>query len=426
MDKNPDLQSWARNIKVWEPNSWKPYLDQLLDAYNQALKFKEFHNWLKDTFDGKSIRDLPIELRDSARMCISGGGSERNAFGGLMFKKFGLGVVNCKNYEQSLEEYERCGDWIEMSVREVVLGWEHYDEVFLHPLKEIIDQLAKTLNINVEEPKIEEDFGEWVKYPDPKLIEKLEGFLNSLARMLEFTNYYTMLMRYFLLAPLPMVARFLNIEIDEIKKLAEIWNIEFVYDANLNKINIEDIERSKPYELFWVCIDEKCLPQKILKMFGYNGLAQKLIEQFDFILDTNISSELQRLWEDRFTSLKAFKESSGWSIDRRLKEILLSTARSDKREFSLLLQDGFIKEVKYPAVDRSTPAYDPIADKVVRESVITTKELSPDKIYIMRFLNLIFPLTAMGFLVPSKMEESGISFQLNDIPILEKLGVLFQ
>ncbi len=410
--------------KIWKPNSWKPYLDQLLNVHNQALKFKEFHNWLNETFDGRSIADLPRELKDSARMCISGGGSEKNAFGRLMFEKFGLGVINCKNYEQSLKEYETCGDWIEISVRDVVLGWENYDEKFLSSLSDLIDYFASILNVEVEEPEIGEDFMEWVKHPNPKLIEELEKFLNTLAGMLEFTNYYTMLMRYFFLAPLPMIARFLNVGIDEIKKLAELWNIEFVYDSNLNRINIEDIERSKAYELFWICLDENCLPQKILKIFGYNGLAQKLIEEFALILDIYLNMELQKLWDDRLTTLKAFKESSGWSMDKNIKEFIASAINSEKREFSVSLQDGFVREVRYPVINLSSASYDPETHRVVYKSEEHKEELPPNAIPITVFLNQIFPLTATGFLEPVKIEGNLITFRFNDIPILDKLGVL--
>ncbi len=138
-----DLQSWAIKNKIWELKSWETYLNQLIDIYTQAVTFKKFHEWLKETFNEKSIYALSDELKDPARMCISGGGLEENAFGKIMFEKFGLGVKYCESYEQSLEEYRKYGDWIEINVRNIIVGLENYD-TFLKELKSAIEHFFQS------------------------------------------------------------------------------------------------------------------------------------------------------------------------------------------------------------------------------------------------------------------------------------------
>ena len=421
-----DLQSWAIKNKIWEPKSWETYLNQLIDVYTQAVTFKKFHEWLKETFNEKSIYALSDELKDPARMCISGGGLEENAFGRLMFEKFGLGVKYCESYEQSLEEYRKYGDWIEINVRNIIVGLENYD-TFLKELKSAIEHFSKVLNIKFVEPVINENFVAWVRYPNPKLTEKLNEFLNALAGVLEFTNYYTMFVRYFRTTSIAILLNYLGCDAEGIKNIRALFGVKEVFNANMD---IVDLDNSKPYELFWLDGENS---GRIIYLFGYWGFANYIL--CNFVKD--VSSQQSQFWLDRIESLKKLRKSGDWELHDAICDLLkvVFSFRNAGYRSSILvkLSDGRVSEISADLLmeNRWYIIYDYYFRRYNVEKPVTAYKYNyfkytfgeDETVNVTMFLEQIFPLLALGFLryYVRDLKNKTIRFEANDPPHLDKL-----
>ena len=390
-----DLQSWAKEKKIWLVESWREYLQQLIEVYSLAKMFKEFHIWLFNTFSGRSIRSLPENLKDSARMCLSGGGLEKNAFGRLMFDKFGLGVEYCDTYEKSLEEYRKYGDSVKMSVVNIVLGIEDYDE-FLKLFKTVIDHLANVIGVEFKEPEINEDFAKWVKYPDPELPRKIEYFLNKLASMHEFANYYTMFVKHFETAPLVLLANFLDCDAQGIRNLAMLWRIKYIYDNKMNIVSSDEINDDNIYELFWFSHFRPPPPSisiSILKLFGYKGYAQRMIENF-----VDISNQIEEFLDNCIKSLRELKKSGQWKLNDVIRTYLeaMGKLELDGEVPSLLItvsSDGTIQSIRIEKLYHQRWIIASVSSYGLHYEYKFEESITPSNV-----LEQLFPLLATGFL----------------------------
>jgi len=434
-----NLQLWARRKMIWKTDSWNEYLQQLLEVYTQAKTFKDFHTWLIENFNDKSINTfIDEDLKDSLRMCLSGGGLEENAFGRLMFEKFGFGVKYCDTYQDSLEEYSQKGDNVQIYVDNIILGLKTYDE-FLNLLKEVVEHFSNVLNMKFEEPKVEEDFTKWIKPRDPKplLIEKIERFLNTLAKMYVFANYYTLFVMYFDTTPLVLLKLFLNCDVEGLKNLAKLFRIKYIHN-NLEIVELDNINNSNLYELFWISHYSPKPPSIvscILRLFEHNGFAQNIIENF-----VDISDQISGFWLNTVEMLKDLMKNGNWLLNDVLRDFLIIAGESKLKgvETSICAEVSNAKVVvirllkfkrewnewlkMYPSdIIGLSKRLETIAQKYRYKLELEyefRKTVTPSKL-----MEQLFPLLSTGFLYVSKWDTRNktIQFKFAKVPHLYKL-----
>ena len=108
MQLSLSLKKWAIDNKIWEPYSWKIFLEKdLVPFYKQAFILNEFYNFLKsEKVCGKnSLRDIEDEiLRNKIRVAIYGGAENpATSFAKFMYEYFGIHAENASTFEESIK-----------------------------------------------------------------------------------------------------------------------------------------------------------------------------------------------------------------------------------------------------------------------------------------------------------------------------------
>lgn len=318
-----DLQTWAKENKIWEKESWKPFLEDLEKLYAMLKEFQEFYEWLKKTFNNKKISFLQEGLKNPARLIVAGGGRDENAFARMMFKLFGVKVAGAKSYEESVMLYERRGDGIRISVGSKVLGVEEdkFKNVLLQELEWVINHFKQQLGVSGSPEVPKEDFMRWVNPESPRLVEKLSEFLNFAANTLEPTNPYVLFIRYFNVTTLGLLMDFLGCEAEGVKNLAELLEA-CVYDNELNSKSAETINEENVSELFWILSSydspNSSKAGQILELLRENGIIHRLIRR----IYPEINEKFKELWTQRFSSLIELMKSGKWTPPKELKIFL--------------------------------------------------------------------------------------------------------
>ncbi len=285
---------------------------------------------------------------------------------------------------------------------------------------------SKVLNITFVEPVINENFVEWVRYPNPKLTEKLNEFLNTLGGMLEFTNYYTMFVRYFRTTSIAILLNYLGCDVEGIKNIRALFGVKEVFNANMD---IVDLDNSKPYELFWLDGENS---GQIIYLFGYWGFANYIL--CNFIKD--VSSQQSQFWLDRIESLKKLRKSGDWELHDAICDLLkvVFSFRNAGYRSSILvkLSDGRVSEISAEFVKRGkwyvVSSYDFSHYNVKKPATAYNygsyfKYTFNETVNVTMFLEQIFPLLSLGFLryYVRDLKNKTIRFEANNAPHLDRL-----
>lgn len=318
-----DLQGWARENKIWKKESWKQFLEDLEKLHFMLTEFWEFHEWLKVTFSNKRISLLSENLKNPGRLIVAGGGRDENAFARMMFKLFSVKAAGADNYEESVAIYEGRGDGTRILVGSTVLGISEDDiKNALRDLEKIIEHFKHQLGASGDFEVPDEDFVEWVHPENPKLIEKLNDFLNLAANMLEPTNPYVLFTRYSNVASLGTIIDFLGCSIEGIKSLAELLGA-IIYDSELNPRSIEEINEENLNDLFWLLNlyrgSTRPVSHRILSLLGEDGTVHRIISR----VYSDIDVEFGELWEQRFNSLVDLMKSGKWALSAHTRFLFL-------------------------------------------------------------------------------------------------------
>jgi hypothetical protein len=243
MQQRLSLREWARNNKIWEPYSWRTFLEKdLVPFYRQAFILNEFYNFLKSyEICGKnSLKDIEDEvLKNKVRVAIYGGADNpATSFAKFMYDYFGLRAENASSFEESIKFYESWGDSIKISVRDN--SWINSISIknLVDELRRIISEICSKIGIRLSEVGIQETYPYYPSgfinpdtlLPQPgekpeKLISLINEFRQKAVDLSIGVNPFTTFVFYIRAIPLLSLMKFLECDIDKITKLANFLGL---------------------------------------------------------------------------------------------------------------------------------------------------------------------------------------------------------
>ena len=117
METKTSLREWAKENKIWEPKTWRTFLEKdLVPFYRQAYTLNALHEFLKsEKICGKPyLADIEDEtLKNKIRVAIYGGVKPNKdfntSFAKFMYDNFGICAENAPSFEGSIKHYESWG-----------------------------------------------------------------------------------------------------------------------------------------------------------------------------------------------------------------------------------------------------------------------------------------------------------------------------
>jgi hypothetical protein len=348
MQQRLSLREWARNNKIWEPTSWRTFVEKdLVPFYRQAFILNEFYNFLKsEKVCGKnSLKDIEDEvLRNKIRVAIYGGAENpATSFANFMYYYFGLCAENASSFEESIKLYESWGDSIKISVRDN--PWVSSIRItdLLYTLRSIIDKICSKIGIKLSGMGIDEKSYHPLEIIEPdallpqagekpeKLISLINEFKQKAVELSIGVNPFTTFVYYSRAIPLLALKEFLGCDIDKVIELANFLELKAY-----SMIDGKEVELStkSPDKVFLVYRYPRCaysLCYNILKLQNFLVSIHPDIEELrnnfikEAISQIHIIFEPWKDYEPIFTTLS---------------EILKYTSYCE-----LLLKDGKIESI---------------------------------------------------------------------------------
>jgi len=256
MQLSLSLKKWAIDNKIWEPYSWKIFLEKdLVPFYKQAFILNEFYNFLKsEKVCGKnSLRDIEDEiLRNKIRVAIYGGAENpATSFAKFMYEYFGIHAENASTFEESIKYYESWGDSIKISVHDKSWIKSIPIENLVSKLKNIISEICSKIGIRLSEVGIQETYP-WspsgiikpdLLLPNPgekpeKLISLINEFRQKAVDLSIGINPFITFVFYTRIIPLLSLMKFLECDIDKLTKLANFLGLNAYSMIDLQLVSL--------------------------------------------------------------------------------------------------------------------------------------------------------------------------------------------
>jgi len=256
MQLSLSLKKWAIDNKIWEPYSWKIFLEKdLVPFYKQAFILNEFYNFLKsEKVCGKnSLRDIEDEiLRNKIRVAIYGGAENpATSFAKFMYEYFGIHAENASTFEESIKYYESWGDSIKISVHDKSWIKSIPIENLVSELQSIISEICSKIGIRLSEVGIQETYP-WspsgiiepdLLLPNPgekpeKLISLINEFRQKAVDLSIGVNPFTTFIFYIRAIPLLSIMKFLECDMDKITKLANFLGLRAYSMIDLQEVGL--------------------------------------------------------------------------------------------------------------------------------------------------------------------------------------------
>ena len=256
MQLSLSLKKWAIDNKIWEPYSWKIFLEKdLVPFYKQAFILNEFYNFLKsEKVCGKnSLRDIEDEiLRNKIRVAIYGGAENpATSFAKFMYEYFGIRAENASTFEESIKYYESWGDSIKISVHDKSWIKSIPIENLVSKLRRIIGEICSKIGIRLSEVGIQETYP-WspsgiikpdLLLPNPgekpeKLISLINEFRQKAVDLSIGINPFITFVFYTRIIPLLSLMKFLECDIDKLTKLANFLGLNAYSMIDLQLVSL--------------------------------------------------------------------------------------------------------------------------------------------------------------------------------------------
>jgi hypothetical protein len=377
MQPTISLREWAKENKIWEPESWKNFLEKnLVPFYREAFTLNTFYEFLKsEKICGKSsLSDIEDEiLKNKIRVAIYGGAENFNtSFAKFMYENFGICAENASSFEESIKHYESWGDGVKISVNPN--SWINSIPIgdLVNKLGDLIRwNLCRELGIAPSQIGIEESY----PYPpvgtvEPSTLlpqageipEKLTSLINSFKQkasdLLIGVNPFTTFIFYSRTIPMLILMEFLGCNVNEITRLANFLGLK-AYSM------IDQKEVSLPTKS----------PDKVILLLANDSLSYKILELQHFLVrvDPRIKEASENFTKEAINQISVSFEP--WKeyepIFTFFSEIL-----KDKNWCSLDVENGrIVKIISY------------------------YKEVQlPHKVWLRDFLIKIYPIVSAGII----------------------------
>jgi len=256
MQPGLSLKKWAIDNKIWEPYSWRTFLEKgLVPFYRQAFILNEFYNFLKgkEICGKNSLKDIEDEvLRNKVRVAIYGGADNpATSFAKFMYDYFGLRAENASSFEESIKFYESWGDSIKITIHDKSWIKSIPIEDLVSKLKSIISEICSKIGIRLSEVGIQETYpyypSGFIK-PDTllpqsgekpeKLISLINEFRQKAVDLSIGVNPFTTFVFYTSTIPLLSLMKFLECDIDKITKLANFLGLEAYSMIDFQRVSL--------------------------------------------------------------------------------------------------------------------------------------------------------------------------------------------
>lgn len=283
METKTSLREWAKENKIWEPKTWRTFLEKdLVPFYKQAYTLNALYEFLKsEKICGKpSLADIEDEtLKNKIRVAIYGGVKPNKdfntSFAKFMYDNFGICAENAPSFEESIKHYESWGDGIKVSVNSN--SWINSIPIgnLVDKLRDLIKwNLCRELGIKLSEVGIQESYPyspfEVIEpdtlLPQPgekpeKLVSILNDFRQKALDLSIGVNPFTTFVFYSRTIPLLVLMEFLECDIDKVTKLANFLGLKGYSMIDLREVSLPTKS-----------------PDKVILLLTDNSLSYKILE----------------------------------------------------------------------------------------------------------------------------------------------------
>jgi hypothetical protein len=275
MGEGKSLREWAKENKIWKPESWRIFLvNDLVPFYKQAYALDKFYCFLREAC-GRPLADIEDEeLRKKIKVAIYGGAENpETSFAKFMYENFGVGAEDASSFEDSLKYFENFGDGVKVSLED---SW--IDRIRIGNLVKRLGDLIGTISseINAKLPEIglqdsypyppAESIDPKTLLPNPgespeKLLSLVYGFKQKALDLSLGINPFVTFVFYSRSIPLLALMEFLQCRVEDIKGLAEFLGL-------------------KPYSMLdgsVIALPTKA-PETVFLLYDYSSVLNKIIE----------------------------------------------------------------------------------------------------------------------------------------------------
>lgn len=247
MSMKSSLREWAKENKIWEPKTWRIFLEKdLVPFYKQAYTLNLFYEFLKsEKICGKSsLADIEDEILKNRITVAIYGGVEPNkdfntSFAKFMYDNFGICAESASSFEESIKHYESWGDGIKVSVNPN--SWINSIPIgsLVDELKSLIGEFCDKLNIKLSEIEIQESYpyppigsiepNDLLPQPGEKpekMIELINNFKQKALDLSIGVNPFMTFVFYSRTIPLLTLMEFLECDMDKVTKLANFLGLK--------------------------------------------------------------------------------------------------------------------------------------------------------------------------------------------------------
>ena len=276
------LREWAKENKVWEPKTWRTFLEKdLVPFYKQAYILNALYGFLKsEKICGKtSLADIEDEtLKNKIRVAIYGGVEPNKdfstSFAKFMYDNFGICAEDVSSFEESIKHYETWGDGIKVSINSN--SWINSIPIgkLVNELRSLIGDFCEKIDIKLSEIGIQESYPyaptELIE-PDtllPQPEEKPEKLINLINEFkqnaLDLSIGYNPFMTFiFYIRTIPLLAlmEFLECDVDKITKLANFLELKAYSMIDQQEVNLPTKS-----------------PEKVILIWKRSSLFEQLLE----------------------------------------------------------------------------------------------------------------------------------------------------
>jgi hypothetical protein len=388
MQQRISLREWAKENKIWEPKSWRIFLEKdLVPFYKQAFILNDLYKFLNsEKIRGRAcLADIEDEvLKNKIRVAIYGGVENPDtSFAKFMYDKFGICAENASSFEESIKYYENWGDSVKINVNSNSWINSILKEGLVDKLKELITwKIYNKLGIRLSEIGIQESYPyaplETIE-PDTllpqagerpeKLISLINEFRQKALDLSIGANPFVTFVLYSSAIPLLVLMEFLECDMDKITKLANFLELKAYSIIDLKEISLPTKSPDKVFLLY----TGDSLSYKILEL-------QNILEKIDPVIKKLHDDFIKEAINQIHITFEPWKDYE--PIFTFLSEIL-----KDRNWCNLSVENG----------------------KIIRISSYREVQL-PNKIWLRDFLIKIYPIISVGIIRPSPSYITSLYF----------------